>query len=88
MTKIIVFIAFINAFMLLIFVKIIDEVKDFEKSFTMNSKCCVAVTKQFKLLVILRLMFITLKTHSCSIFSDIKMYNLLNLIADEELKFT
>ena len=88
MARIIVFIAFVNAFMLLVSVEITDEVKDFEKSFMINLKCCVAVIKQFKSLIMLRLMFIALKAHSCSIFSDIKMYNSLNLIVDEELKFT
>ena len=73
--------------MLLIFIEIIDEIKDFKKSFIINLKCCVTVIKQFKLFAVLRLMFIALKTCSCLIFSDIKMYSLLNLIADEELKF-
>ena len=45
MIKIIVFIAFINAFMLLISVEIISEVKDFKKSFMMNLKYYVAIIK-------------------------------------------
>ena len=88
MIKIIVFIAFINVFMLLISVEIINEIKNFEKSFIINLKHCITIIKQFKLLMILKLMFIILKTHSCSIFSNIKMYSLLNLIVNEKLKFT
>ena len=88
MIKIIIFIIFINVFMLLISVKITNEIKDFEKSLMINLKCCVTVIKQFKSLVILRLMFITLKTCSCSIFFNIKVYNLLNLIINKKLKFT
>ena len=88
MIKIIIFIVFINVFMLLISVEIINEIKDFKKSLMINLKCCVTVIKQFKSFVILKLMFIALKTCSCSIFSDIKMYNLLNLIINEKLKFT
>ena len=87
MTRIIVFIAFINVFILLIFIKIISEIKNFKKSLIMSLKHCVTVIKQFKLLVILKLMFITLKTHFCSIFSNIKMYSLSNLIINKELKF-
>ena len=86
--RIIVSIVFINVFMLLISIKIINEIKDFKKSFMMNLKYYIVVIKQFKLLMMLRLMFITLKTHSCSIFFDIKMYSLLNLIINEKLKFT
>ena len=87
MTKIIVFIVFISVFMLLISVEIINEIKDFKKNFVINLKHCVTVIKQFKSLVILKLMLIALKTHFCSIFSDIKMYSLLNLIVDKKLKF-
>ena len=86
--KIIIFIAFINVFMLLIFIKIINEVKDFKKSLTMSLKHCVTVIKQFKLLTALRLMFIALKTCFCSIFFNIKMYSSSNLIVNKELKFT
>ena len=43
--KIIVFIAFINAFMLLIFIKIINEVKNFKKSFAINLKYYVTIIK-------------------------------------------
>ena len=87
MTRIIIFIVFINVFMLLIFIKIINKIKNFKKSFTINSKCCVTIIKWFKLFVILRLMFIALKTCFYLIFSDIKMYSLLNLIINEKLKF-
>ena len=88
MIKIIIFIAFINVFMLLIFVKIINEIKNFKKSLIMNLKCYITVIKQFKSFMMLRLMFITLKTHFYSIFSNIKMYSLLNLIVNKKLKFT
>ena len=88
MIKIIIFIAFINAFMLLVFIEIINEIKNFKKSLMIDLKHCITIIKQSKLLVILRLMLITLKTCFCSIFSDIKMYSLLNLIADKKLKFT
>ena len=87
MIKIIIFIIFINVFMLLIFIKIINEIKNFKKSFTMNLKCYITVIKQFKLLTALRLMFITLKTCFYSIFFNIKMYSSLNLIVDKKLKF-
>ena len=88
MIKIIVFIAFINVFMLLIFIKIINEIKNFKKKFIINLKYYVIIIKQFKLFTTLKLMFIILKTCFCSIFSNIKMYSLLNLIVDEKLKFT
>ena len=88
MIKIIICIIFINVFMLLIFIEITNEIKNFKKSFTISLKCCITVIKQFKLLMILKLMFITLKTHSYSIFSNTKIYNSLNLIVNEKLKFT
>ena len=88
MTRIIIFIAFINVFMLLIFIKIINEIKNFKKNFIMSLKCCVIIIKQFKSFTVLRLIFITLKIHFYLIFSNIKMYNLLNLIVNEKLKFT
>ena len=88
MIKIIIFIAFINAFILLIFIKIINEIKNFNTSFTMNLKYYITVIKQFKLLTILKLMFIILKTHFYLIFFNIKMYNSLNLIVDKKSKFT
>ena len=88
MIKTIIFIAFINVFMLLIFIKIINEIKNFKKSFIINLKCYIIITKQFKLFITLKLMFIILKTHFYLIFSDIKMYSLLNLIANKKLKFT
>ena len=43
--KIIVFIVFINVFMSLISIKIINEIKNFEKSFTINLKHCVIIIK-------------------------------------------
>ena len=86
--KIIIFIIFINVFMLLIFVKITNKIKNFKKNLIMNLKCCITVIKQFKLLVILKLMFIILKTHFYSIFFNIKVYNSLNLIVDKKSKFT
>ena len=45
MARIIVFIAFINVFMLLIFIKITNEIKNFEKNLIMSLKCCVIVIK-------------------------------------------
>ena len=45
MIKIIIFIAFINIFMLLIFIKIINEIKNFKKSFAMNLKYYITVIK-------------------------------------------
>ena len=45
MTRIIIFIAFISAFMLLIFIEITDEIKDFKKSFTINLKYYVTIIK-------------------------------------------
>ena len=87
MIKIIIFIAFINVFMLLIFIKIIDKVKNFKQSFTINLKHCVIIIKQFKSFTMLKLMFIALKTHFYSIFFNIKMYNLLNLIINKKSKF-
>ena len=86
MIKIIVFIVFINVFMSLIFIKIINKIKDFKKSFAISLKHCITVIKQFKSLVTLRLMFITLKTYSCLIFFNIKMYSSLNLIVNEKIK--
>ena len=71
MIKIIVFITFVNVFMLLIFIKIINEIKNFKKNFVINLKCYVTIIKQFKSFMMLRLMFIILKTCFCSIFSDI-----------------
>ena len=88
MTRIIIFIAFVNVFMLLIFIKIINEIKDFEKSFVISLKCCVIVIKQFKSFTMLRLMLIVLKACSYLIFSDIKIYSSLNLIANKKSKFT
>ena len=88
MIKIIIFIVFINIFMSLIFIKIINEVKNFKKSFVINLKYYIVVIKWFKLFIMLKLMFITLKTYFYSIFFNIKMYNSLNLIIDEKLKFT
>ena len=73
--------------MSLIFVKIINEIKDFKKSFTMSLKHYITVTKQFKLFTALKLIFIILKTHFYLIFSNIKMYNSLNLIVNKKLKF-
>ena len=43
--KIIIFIAFINVFMLLIFIKIINKIKNFKKSFTINLKHYITVIK-------------------------------------------
>ena len=88
MTKIIIFIAFINIFMLLIFIKIINEIKNFKKNFVINLKCYITVIKQFKSFAVLKLMFITLKTCFCLIFFNTKMYSSLNLIVNKELKFT
>ena len=45
MTKIIVFIVFINVFMSLIFIKIIDEIKNFKKNLTINLKHYVTIIK-------------------------------------------
>ena len=45
MIKIIKIIAFINVFMLLIFIKIINEIKNFKKKFIMSLKCCITVIK-------------------------------------------
>ena len=87
MIKIIIFINFINVFMLLISIKIIDKIKNFKKKFTINLKYCISVIKWFKSFVILKLMFIILKTHFYLIFFNIKMYNLLNLIVNKKLKF-
>ena len=87
MIKIIIFIIFINVFMSLIFIEIINEIKDFKKSFVINLKYCITVIKQFKLFMTLKLMFITLKTCFYLIFSNIKMYSLLNLIVDKKSKF-
>ena len=44
-TKIIIFIIFINVFMLLIFIKIINEIKNFKKSFIMSLKHYIAIIK-------------------------------------------
>ena len=88
MIKIIVFITFINVFMSLIFIKIINEIKSFQKSFIMNLKYYIIIIKQFKSFTMLKLMFITLKTHFYLIFFNIKMYSLLNLIINKKLKFT
>ena len=87
MIKIIIFIIFINIFILLIFIKIINKIQNSKKNFIISLKCCITVIKQFKLLATLRLMFITLKTCFYSIFFNIKMYNLLNLIINKKLKF-
>ena len=86
--KIIIFIIFINAFISLIFIKIINKIKNFKKSFTVNLKYYITVIKWFKSFIMLKLMFIALKTHFYLIFSDIKMYSLLNLIINKKLKFT
>ena len=56
MTRIITFIVFINVFMLLIFIEIIDEIKNFKKSLTVSLKCYITVIKQFKSLTALKLM--------------------------------
>ena len=88
MIKIIIFIAFINAFMLLIFIKIINEIKNLKKSFIINLKHYIIIIKQFKLFMMLKLMFITLKTCFYLIFFNIKMYSSLNLIVSKKLKFT
>ena len=74
--------------MLLFFIKIINKIKNFKKNFMMNLKCYITIIKQFKLLIILKLMFITLKTCFYLIFFNIKMYNSLNLIINKKLKFT
>ena len=88
MIKIIIFIAFINVFILLIFIKIINEIKDFKKNFIINLKYYIIIIKWFKLFIILKLMFITLKICFYLIFFNIKMHSLLNLIINKELKFT
>ena len=74
--------------MSLIFIKIINKIKDFKKSFIINLKYYIIIIKQFKLLTALRLIFIILKTHFYLIFFNIKMYRSLNLIINKELKFT
>ena len=86
--KIIIFIIFINIFILLIFIKITNKVKDSKKNFTISLKHYITVIKWFKSLVILKLMFITLKAYFYLIFFNIKMYSLLNLIIHKKLKFT
>ena len=45
MIRIIIFIIFINVFILLIFIKITNEIKNFKKSFIINLKHCVIVIK-------------------------------------------
>ena len=70
--------------MSLIFVKIINKIKNFKKSFAINLKSYIIIIKQFKSFTALKLMFITLKTHFYLIFSDIKIYNSLNLIINKK----